>query len=133
LTLRQAIGSATISAQAKTVAASRSTVIQTLVPLLQLLLPITQADTIQSFITKVVDKSIALRKAMTEEQAVYRCYFSDGNEDFDNDWMEIASGEKPVGKVTMCTFPGLRRFTVNNRKREFIAVVKAKTKLDTGS
>ena len=133
LTIRQAIGRATINAQAKHVAAFRSSVIQTLVHLLQLLLPTTPPETIHNFVTKVVDKSISLRTAMTEEQAVYRCYFSDHGERYDDNWMEVASGENPVGKVTMCTFPGLRRFTLKNGKKEFVTVVKATVKLDTVS
>lgn len=133
LTLRQALGRATISAQAKDVAGLRSSVIKTLVLVLRVLLPTTPAETIQNFATKVVDKSISLRKAMTEEQAVYRCYFFDNGERFDDDWMEIATGEKPVGKVTMCTFPGLRRFTLNKGQKEFVAVVKATIKLEAMS
>lgn len=70
---------------------------------------------------------------MTEEQAVYRCYFCDNGESFDGDWMAIASGEKPAGQVTMCTFPGLRRFTQKNGQKEFVPVVKATVKLDSGS
>ena len=67
---------------------------------------------------------------MTEEQAIYRCYFLDNGQRFDKDWMEIAAGENPVGNVSMCTFPGLRRFTMHNGKKEFLAVVKATTKLE---
>ena len=67
---------------------------------------------------------------MTEEQAIYRCYFCDNGGPYDKDWMEIASGENPVGKMSMCTFPGLRRFTMHNGKKEFVPVVKATTKLE---
>lgn len=68
---------------------------------------------------------------MTEEQAVYRCYFRDQGQRYDNDWMEVATGEKPDGKVAMCTFPGLRRFTLKNGEKQFVIVVKATVKLDT--
>ena len=81
----------------------------------------------------LMDKSIALRTAMTEEQAIYRCYFYDHGESFDGEWVEIASGEKPVGKITMCTFPGLRRLTMNEGKKQFMPIVKATAKLDTAS
>lgn len=67
---------------------------------------------------------------MTEEQAIYRCYFKDSGENFDPDWMEVASGETPHGVVSMCTFPGMRRFTTRNGLKEFVAVVKATTKLN---
>lgn len=113
--------------------AARESAINPLILLLQLLLPNVTDEKIKNFAVQTVDKSISLRRAMTEEQAIYRFYFCDNDEEFDNDWMEVGTGETPMGKVVMCTFPGIRRFTVADQKRTFVAVVKAMTKLDNAS
>lgn len=133
LNIRQALGQAAISVQPTDVAATRLSAIRALFVILRLLLPNNLEEKLQNFSTKIMDKSIALRTAMTEEQAIYRCYFYDHGESFDGEWVEIASGEKPVGKITMCTFPGLRRLTMNEGKKQFMPIVKATAKLDTAS
>ena len=120
-----------MKAHAKNVAFFHRSAIETLVFFLRLLLFDTPGDRILKFSEKVLDKSISLKTAMTEEQAIYRCYFKDGGDDFDSDWMEVASGEIPRGVVSMCTFPGMRRFTTRNGIKEFVAVVKATAKLDS--
>ena len=129
LTVRQAIGRAIVNVPAKDKAYFHSHTVDTLVILLQQLLPNIGVEKIRGFATKLMDKSVSLRAAMTEEQAIYRCYFVDSGQEFKNDWMEIASGETPGKMVTMCTFPGLRRLTTKNGGKEFITVVKATTKL----
>lgn len=122
-----------MNAQMNAAETARTSGIQSLILLMQLLLPNTPGEKIQNVAAKTIDKSISLRRAMTEEQAIYRCYLCDNGEEFDSDWMEVATGEAPMGKIAMCTFLGLRRFTLKNRKREFIAVVKAMTKLEDTS
>lgn len=106
----------------------RESVIQKLVLLLCILVPNAQ-DKVQSLVVKSVDKATSLRIAMTEEQAIYRCYFCNNGDLFDKDWMNDPTEETANGRISMCTFPGLRRFIVKNETREFIAVVKATTKV----
>jgi hypothetical protein len=100
---------------------------------MQPLLPNVHEDKIQTFVAKTVDRAIALRIAMTDEQAIYRCFFLHSGEGFDDEWMEVVSGEHAVGKVSMCTFPGLRRFVMRNGRNKFVVVVKAATKLEAVS
>jgi hypothetical protein len=55
------------------------------------------------------DIKAALIRAMREEHAVYRLFFCYNGEKFNNDWIEVGADETPMGKVVMCTFPGIRR------------------------
>jgi hypothetical protein len=94
------------------------------------LLPNTPNEKLQAFAVKVMDKSISLKTAMTEEQAIYRCDFFDNGEDFQDAWMEIDRNDNPNNTVLMCTFPCLRRFTTDQIERQWIPIVKATTKLN---
>jgi hypothetical protein len=130
LRIRQATGRAATEAQGNDVEAARASAINPLILLLRLLLPNTSSEKIQNFAVQIVDKAISLRREMTEEQAIYRFDFCDNGDEFDDNWMEVSTGETPMGKVIMCTFPGIRRFTVSDQKRKFVVVVKTMTKLD---
>ena len=67
---------------------------------------------------------------MTEEQAIYRCDFFEGGDDFDAAWMECdPMNDKSARKVSMCGFPCLRRFTTDMVERQWIPIVKASVKL----
>lgn len=76
---------------------------------------------------------------MTEEQAIYRCDFFDGGDDFDDAWMESdpndsparirSSGRSSARNVSLCGFPCLRRFTTDMVERQWIQIVKASVKL----
>jgi hypothetical protein len=90
----------------------------------------TPIERIQVFAVKVMDKSISLKTAMTEEQAIYRCNFFDSGDDFEDAWMEIDRNDNPNNTVSMCTFPCLRRFTTDQIERQWIPIVKATTKLN---
>src|SRR5205814_369974 len=48
------------------------------------LLPQSPEDAIQEFVTYVLDKAIALRDALTMEQAIFRCYFVGVGESYDD-------------------------------------------------
>src|SRR5436190_20047638 len=96
---RQSIGLATLSAQKKDSDLRRQNIIESLRFLLSKLYPASPEKRILMFITKVVDKSISLRNAMTEEQAIYRCYFQDNGDIFERLTTQIASGEQESGNV----------------------------------
>jgi hypothetical protein len=67
---------------------------------------------------------------MTEEQAIYRCHFFESGDDFEDAWMETTdSSERSDSKVSMCTFPCLRRFTTDMTQRQWIPIVKATVKM----
>jgi hypothetical protein len=93
--------------------------------LLQPLSPDPNPEATLEFTTRLVDKAIALRTLMSEEQAIYRCYFVESGNRVDPQWIELAYGDKPNSTVIMCTYPGLRRFSMHDGKREFIPIVKA--------
>lgn len=95
-----------------------------------MLLPDAGNEKIRSFAIKVMDKSISLKTAMTEEQAIYRSDFFDSGEDFDETWMEIDANDNSNNTVAMCTFPCLRRFTTDQVERQWIPIVKATAKLN---
>jgi len=129
--IRQSIGQATLIGQKEPSISRRTTLIENLQILVSTLLPATSLDRIQTFITKTVDKTIALRNAMTEEQAVYRCFFCYRGERYEERLAQIASGEKPRGNVLFCMFPGLNRLTIrDDMTKEFLNVVKASVKLE---
>src|SRR5271154_2949643 len=89
LTIRQAIGQAVVTLQKNAIPSMRSSAINSLIRLLQVLLSNTPNEKIQVFAVKVMDKSISLKTAMTEEQAIYRCDFFESGDDFEDAWMEI--------------------------------------------
>ena len=61
-----------------------------LAELLGLLLPGVTAVDICKSVTKFVKKAISLKSAMTEEQAVYQCYWVQCGEQFDDEMMDVA-------------------------------------------
>ena len=69
---------------------------------------------------------------MTEEQAIYRCYFQDNGDIFrERSTTQISSGEEESGNVLICMFSRLRRFTIKRgSRRGFITVVRATVTLE---
>jgi hypothetical protein len=130
LTIRQAIGQSVVNLQANAIDTFRTPTINMIIRLLQILLPGTPAQRIQAFGVRVIDKSISLKTAMTEEQAIYRCDFFDSGDDFQAAWMEIDPSDNPASKISMCSFPCLRRFTTDMVERQWIPIVKATVKLN---
>lgn len=129
--IRQSIGQATLIGQKEPSTTRRTTLIENLHSLVSTLLPATSPDKILTFITKIVDKTIALRNAMTGEQAVYMCYFCETGDRYEEKFFQISSGDKPTGNVLFCTFPGLNRLTIReDMKKEFLNVVKGSVKLE---
>ena len=83
--------------------------------LLSLLLPNASPDIINKAVSKFITKALALKVAMTKEQAVYHGYCAYGGEEFDPESMHIVSEE--TGPVFLCTFPGLAR-TIKKSEKE---------------
>lgn len=82
---------------------------QDLVNLQRALMPSTLEDQIQQFTDDLLSDAIALRNAMTSEQAIYRCYFVGVGTLFDRKIAQINPGERTEGTVLLCVFPGLVR------------------------
>jgi hypothetical protein len=94
-----------------------------LAELLGLLLPgVTAVDLCKS-VTKFVKKAIALKNAMTEEQAVYQCYWVQCGEQFDDEMVDVAGDEGDF--VCLCTFPGMARLIRNEGATTAVRAVKA--------
>jgi hypothetical protein len=130
LQTRQAIGTAAGETSSGQFPGAREHTFQSLVTLLRIIVPKTPQKEIEVFVKQLVDRSIALKDAMVEEQAIYRCDFFNSGTAFDSEWMKVSAGAEEKGKVKLTTFPGLRRFNVTDGKREFVSVVKAWTDLD---
>lgn len=98
-------------------------IVSHLAELLGLLLPgVTEEDICKS-VTKFVKKAIALKSAMTEEQAVYQCYWVQCGERFDDEMVDVSGEEGNF--VCLCTFPGLARLIKNEGTKTSVQAVKA--------
>jgi hypothetical protein len=129
--IRQAIGRATLSAEKKEVKPRREIIINDLYSLMGKLFPASPEAKVRAFVTKVVDKTISLRNAMSEEQSIYRCFLPDNGDTFDDSIFQVETGEKAKGNILLCMFPGLRRLNIGlDQKKGFVIVVKAIVKLE---
>lgn len=133
LMARQAFGRAALSSQKAKADALRLQLIEKLAILIRALLPRTSDKDLKEFVTSIITKSVKLKNAMTEEQAVYRCYLVDSGDDFKEVLMQVAVGEEPAeaDHVLMCMFPGLRRLRLHEEEMRFVIVVKAIVKLES--
>lgn len=96
--------------------------------ILSRLLPRSNPEDIEAAVSKWIDKAVTLRNAMTEEQAIYRCFIPDTGDQFSDEVMEGAE-ENPAGQVLLCTFPGLDRLILKDGEKVSVAVVKASVEL----
>ena len=114
------------------VAECREKAIEYFSDFLCMLLPKSRPADLKEGVVKIIDKTLALKHAMAEEQGVYRCFMiRSGNPKYSI--LEVDVGEDTVGgTLLMCTSPGLRRYIVNDEMRmEMSVVVKATGELDT--
>ena len=98
-------------------------IIHEMTALLSLLLPNASRDIISKAVSKFITKALALKAAMTKEQAVYHGYCAYGGDEFDSESMHIASEE--TGPVFLCTFPGLARTIKKSEKESGKAIIRA--------
>src|SRR5271168_3384373 len=87
-------------------------------------LPAAPTDACTSFVKKVLDQAISLKKAMMEEQALFRVYWVECDGEFDDHLVEVVD-DYTNGKVMICTFPGLARFDKSDGEDTEHIVVKA--------
>ena len=131
MTIRQALGRATLRIPTdfdKT--KLRNHIVHICGTTLRVLLPATPDEKLLAFAEKVFDKAISLKNAMTQEQAIYRCFMADSGETFVEGWQKVAEGERVGGMVLMCTHPTLCRVNLQNRALDYVSVVKASVKLE---
>jgi hypothetical protein len=77
-----------------------------------------------------VDMAIEFKFAMTEEQAIYRCYLVAIGEAVKHDIFELDVDGEASGIAYFCTFPGLRRRHLSKEGHdETVIVVKARGEL----
>jgi hypothetical protein len=92
--------------------------------LLRRLLPLSTDDALQAFVTKVTDLALELKKAMMEEEALFRVYWVECDAPFQEQRVEVVDDE-PTRNILLCTFPGLRRINKNEGQEVEHIVVKA--------
>jgi hypothetical protein len=125
LIIRQSIAQGVLSSSESFVPAARGDTIKTFSELLAILLPKSRPGELRDVFTRIFDKAVTLKREMTQEKAVYRCFMypcgsavSDANVDFGDDG-------HVGGTLLVCTFPGLMRLIMNDDKFEKAIVVKA--------
>lgn len=130
MTIRQALGRAALQSQIHRpeTLKRQETYKLNLTHILSHLLPKSNPQDIEAAVSKWLEKAVALRNAMTEEQAIYRCFIPDTGEPYTEEVMEVAD-EEPAGCVLLCTFPGLDRLIFKDGKKVSVPVVKASVEL----
>lgn len=96
--------------------------------LLRLMLQTTDG-TIGPVVTKIVEKAVQLKDLITEEQALYDCFWADCGSEIQEELVEVGE-EDPSGKVSLCTFPGLSRTVKEDDKVSTETVVKSNVLLE---
>ena len=85
----------------------------------------------QTNVVKFVDSAIQLKKQMTEEQAIYRCFLLACGTTVTNAEIDIDDEESSNRTMLFCTFPGLHRLVLgDDKKMEILTVVKAQGMLN---
>lgn len=131
--IRQAIARGVLAQTPdQVVAEHRRKVFETFPDFLHMLLPKSRPADILDGVTKIMDKALALRKAMTEEQGVYRCFMiRSGNPQYSPLEVDVGEDTDVGGTLLMCTSPGLKRHIINDEMTvESTIVVKATGELD---
>jgi hypothetical protein len=123
LIIRQSIGLGTLDYVEQHIQEYATNINTALAKLLLPLIPKTSESEIIKAVVKFVTKSIEVKRAMTQEQAVYRCYWVKFDDKFDKDLIDV-SGDG-TGSVYLCTFPGLERVIKTDGVTSVIRVVKA--------
>lgn len=106
--VHQAVGRGTLFLANDKVDQVRRDTVLNLAHLLSILLPKSEDETILQIVGKIVDRAVNLKMAMTEEQALFRCYWIDCGKEFNDDLVEVTE-DQTSGRIFVCTFPGLAR------------------------
>lgn len=95
-----------------------------LTSILQLFFPKTSYQDIDKGAAKFVNKAMALKRDVTEGQALYQFYWINSGAKFNGESMEMAAYDGK-GLVALCTFPGLASTIKNHDAQYVVRVVKA--------
>jgi hypothetical protein len=130
LTIRQALGQATLRIPTDIDKTKlRNHIVHICGTTLRPLVPATPDEKLLAFAEKVFDKAISLKNAMTQEQAIYRCFMAVSGQTFQEAWQKVAEGERVGGMVLMCTHPTLCRVNLQDGGG-YMSIVKASVKLE---
>ena len=128
--VHQATGRGAVQFSQESAAIRRTEIMVEFGNLLVRLLPRSTQETISETVLKIVDKAIYLKKAMSEEQALYRCFWIDYGEEYNENCTEVTN-EDETGRVLLCTFPGLARTIKKDNQVSDVLVVKARAMLES--
>jgi hypothetical protein len=123
LTVRQFLGKAAVRYVEQSNQEGQEIFIALLVKILIILFPKASENDIIRGVSKFVAKGSKLKNSMTEEQAVYRCYWVHGGEQYDEECVDIEGEE--TGPISICTFPGLERMIKTENFDSVARAVKA--------
>jgi len=107
-------------------------VIAQLIEILDLLIPDTGDGKTGLAVTNIVEKAVDFKNLITEEQALYDCFWVDCGTEVQEELVEV-EGEESSGKILLCTFPGLAKTVNKDDKISTITVVKASAILEEPS
>ena len=127
--IRQAVALSVLDSCKKEVDAKQELCVNDLKDLLCRLLPMSKPKEIENGVVKFIMKAVDLKYKMTEEQAVYRCFFVDNGQRVDENFLKIPYEESIGFVVSLCTFPGLQRYVINESRIMRLTVVKADVEL----
>lgn len=133
LLIRQAIARGVLAqTPSDAIAKDRTKAISTFSDFFHMLLPKSRPADLLDGVTKVMDKALALKMAMTDEQGVYRCFLiRSGNPQYSLLEVDVGEDTHVGGTLLMCTSAGLKRYIVNDEMNmEVTTVVKATGELD---
>jgi hypothetical protein len=114
LMIRQAIGRGALKAGNQKADSHPSHKKHSLVAIFCRVFPELPPKNLEDALTNFIDKAIALKSEMTEEQAVIRCFMVQKGQSVTEDLVNTGELEEvTTGKVLMCTFPGLEKVYVD--------------------
>lgn len=113
LMIRQSIARGVLASSEKLAPAAREEAIKKFPELLHYLLPKSRPGDLRDGVTKFMDKALALKKEMTQEQAVYRCFMVGCAQPVSEVEVDIGDDGLVSGTLLLCTFPGLMRLILN--------------------
>jgi hypothetical protein len=115
-----------IDLTSKTLEAQREKDVAELSEIINILFVKSKPKDNNDIIRKFIDRAITLKKQLTEEQAVYRCYFHDCGQSVADLWVDIGEDHSQPVPVLLCMFPGLARHVLSDDRRlERVPVVRA--------
>jgi len=129
--IRQSIGLGATDYAQQHVPECRTSANSELVQILHPLIPKSSENEIIKSVDKFVKKSIAVKSAMCQEQAFYRCSWARNGDVVDPRYVETI--EEETGHVFFCVFPGLERIIKKDGAELVVVVVKACAILQTST